>query len=66
MGVLLMHSLVISLCDGKFDVLHFAVTRCEMMNHFISVYSLSDGGRFLCIVRLRGHWVLANLFLLHQ
>ena len=29
-----MHSLVICLCDGKLDVLHFAVTRCEMMNHF--------------------------------
>ena len=33
-GVLLVHSLVICLCDGKLDVLHFAVTRCEMMNHF--------------------------------
>ena len=28
-----MYSLVICLCDGKLDVLHFAVTRCEMMNH---------------------------------
>ena len=28
-------------------------------------YSLSDGGQFLCVVGLRGHWVPANLFLLH-
>ena len=32
-----MHSLVICLCDGKLDVLHFAVIRCEMMKHFIFV-----------------------------
>ena len=36
-----MHSLVICLCDGKLDVLHFAVTRCEMMNHFIFVVILN-------------------------
>ena len=29
-----MHSLVVCLCDGKLDVLHFAVTRCGMMNPF--------------------------------
>ena len=33
-GGFLVHSLVICLCDGKLDVLYFAVTRCEMMNHF--------------------------------
>ena len=33
-----MHSLVICLCDGKLDVLHCAVTKCDMMNHFILCY----------------------------
>ena len=33
-GVPLVHSGVICLCDGKLNVLYFVVTRCEMMNHF--------------------------------
>ena len=33
-----MHSGVICLCDGKLDVLYFAVTRCETMNHFNYLY----------------------------
>ena len=54
-----MHSSVICLCDGKLDVLDFAVTRWEVLYHFIFVlfwiHSLSDGGRFLCVPSLRGH-----------
>ena len=33
-GGSLVYSFVICLCDGKLKVLHFAVTRCEMMNQF--------------------------------
>ena len=33
-GVLLVYSWVICLCDGKLNVLHFVVTRCEIMNQF--------------------------------
>ena len=29
-----MHRLVICLCDGKLDVLDYAVTRWEMLYHF--------------------------------
>ena len=61
-----MHSGVACLCDGKLDILYLD----EMMNHLISVlfrfFSLSDGGRFLCVFGLRGHRVPVNLFLLHN
>ena len=47
-GVLWMHSMVVCLCDGKLDVLDPAVTRWEMLYHFIFVlfwiHLLSDCG----------------------
>ena len=58
-GVLLMHSMVICLCDGKLDVLDLAVTGWEMLYLFIFaliwIHSLGDGGRFLCVASLRSH-----------
>ena len=33
-----MHSLVVCLCDEKLDVLDLAVTRWEMLYHFILYY----------------------------
>ena len=63
-------AVVVYLCDGKLDVPVFAVTTWEMLYYFYFVlfwlYSLSDGWWFLCVAGLRGHWGLANLFLLHR
>ena len=59
---------MVYLCDGEPDVPVFAVTRLEIVLLFYFAlywfHSLSDGGRFLSVVSLRGYWGLANLFLL--
>ena len=62
-GVLWMHSCVVYLCDGELDVLVFAVTRWKMLHYFLFC---SHGWQLLCVASFRGHWALANLFLLHR
>ena len=51
-GVPLVHSWVVCLCDGKLDFLYFAVTRCEMMNHFyycVILNSLTEQWWAICV-----------------